>query len=130
MATGKSPKCWAPLIWSWPLFFIGRAGAFAASCASFWRAIMKRTNREIDELIDRASAEIRDEAVDPATARTAADRVWARLSKERASVSKDPASEPARIDQIRGCADFQALIPAYLNGELSGARALLLEDHT
>jgi Putative zinc-finger/FecR protein len=34
------------------------------------------------------------------------------------------------IDRIRGCADFQALLPSYLSGTLPAARALLVRDHT
>lgn len=69
----------------------------------------------MDPAIERAVAEIRDEAIDPAVMEAAAERVWKRLS--------------AGAGMIRGCGDFQALIPQWRAGRLSEARVLLLKDH-
>ena len=64
--------------------------------------------------------EIRDDSPDPAVIEAAAARVWARLAEAAASSSHE---------HIRGCADFQALIPDYRAGRLPEARATLLKDH-
>jgi hypothetical protein len=69
------------------------------------------------ETLDRLADEIRNSTLDPAEASAAADRVWRRLSEEY--------ERP-----LRGCEDFQALLPALVAGELPAARALLVEDHT
>jgi hypothetical protein len=87
---------------------------------------MKRNRKELDSILDRVAAGIRSEEMDAATVKSAAERVWARISTE--TVDALPDVEPA--GEIRGCADFQSLIPAYLKKELSEARSLLLQDHT
>jgi ferric-dicitrate binding protein FerR (iron transport regulator) len=87
---------------------------------------MKHNRKELDSVLNRVADGIRSEEIDVAVVESAADRVWARLSKE--SMIELPATKA--VDEIRGCADFQALIPAYLRKELSDARTLLLEDHT
>src|ERR1041385_4765744 len=79
-----------------------------------------------EEILNKLTAEIRDEKVDPAVMAAAADRVWARVS---AAAGEAEFQMPA-IEHIEGCADFQSLIPAYLAGKLSEARSLLLVDHT
>lgn len=73
-------------------------------------------------------SEIRDEQIDSAIIESAAERVWARLSAESASVA--PVAASATVEHIHGCSDFQSLMPAYVRGELQEARALLLKDHT
>src|SRR5690349_24923224 len=83
-------------------------------------------NRNSEEIINKVTAEIRNEKVDQAVAAAAADRVWARVS---AAAGEAEFQMPA-VDRIEGCADFQSLIPAYLAGKLSEARSLLLVDHT
>ena len=82
--------------------------------------------RNSEEILDKVTAEIRNEKVDQAAVSAAADRVWARVS---AAAGETEVQVPA-IDHIEGCADFQSLIPAYLAGKLSEARSLLLVDHT
>ena len=77
---------------------------------------IKRTADELHKVID----EIRTQPLDGAPLEAAAARVWARL-----------ASEPAMpvVEKLRGCADFEALLPAYRNASLPPARAWLMQDH-
>jgi hypothetical protein len=84
-------------------------------------------NKELNQILDQVAAGIRSEEVDLAAVNEAKGRVWARLSSEAAVNAK---AEAAPADHIEGCADFQSLIPAYMNGSLSEARSLLLVDHT
>ncbi|HEX8888545.1 MAG TPA: FecR domain-containing protein [Pyrinomonadaceae bacterium] len=87
---------------------------------------MKRNRKELDSILDSVTTRIRLEEVDPQVVEGAADRVWARILKE--GIAELP--ETKIVDEIHGCADFQALIPAYLKKELTEARTLLVEDHT
>jgi hypothetical protein len=87
-----------------------------------------------DETLDQAIAEVTGEPIDPAVVEQASARVWERLS-QGAPVHKLE-SQPAAVasaehhGSLSGCDDFQALIPAFVRGELPAARALLVEDHT
>lgn len=87
---------------------------------------MRRSKEELDEIFEQATTEIRSERVDQSVVESAAERVWAKLSSENATAS----APAARVEHIRSCEDFRALIPEYLIGTLSPARSLLLEDHT
>ena len=87
---------------------------------------MKRSKKELNEILDRATGEIRSERVDQSVVEGAAERVWAKLSNEPATAS----APAAHVEHIRNCDDFQKLIPQYLSGNLSPARSLLFEDHT
>ncbi len=87
---------------------------------------MKMTDRELNDIVDDVAAEIRDERLDTEIVEGAARRVWSRIAGEQAAV----AAGVRTVEQIRDCDDFQALIPAYLQGYLSSARTMLLEDHT
>jgi hypothetical protein len=71
----------------------------------------------MDSRLEQAMTEIRSDSVDPAVVEAAADRVWARL----AAVQKG--------EHIRGCADFQALIPEFKAGRLPEMKTTLVRDH-
>jgi hypothetical protein len=96
---------------------------------------MKQDKDNLDAIIDKAAFAIRDEQVDQSAIDESAARVWASISQGRSASAN---SYTDGIDQmnasnnevINGCDDFRSLIPAYLNGELSTARKLLLEDHS
>jgi FecR-like protein len=87
--------------------------------------IMNSKNTET--ILNKVTAEIRNEQIDPSVVNGAAERVWARLSAEGIGERK---AETVAVDRIENCADFQSLIPEFLRGNLSEARTLLLVDHT
>src|SRR2546422_1227535 len=104
-------------------------------------------NKDLDNILDQVAAGIRADQADTTVVNDAAERVWERLSTDadarimRADRPLDHPSTAAALgipvdagapvaDRIEGCTDFQSLIPAYLGGELSEARSLLLVDHT
>ena len=89
-----------------------------------------------DDLLDEAIGQVAGEPVDPRQVEAAAARVWARLQAESAAgapvaqVAAAPATTAPATGSLHGCEDFRSLIPAFVRGELSPARALLVEDHT
>ncbi len=100
---------------------------------------MNRSRRELDALIERGADEIRRDVPDDTACEEAAARVWGRMSdrlsdrlpaRVSGSAAEAPAAPSEATDTLRGCDDVQALIPAYVAGELPEARALLLQDHT
>ena len=84
-----------------------------------------KSNKE-EQILDKVTAEIRNEKVDPTAVSAAADRVWARVS----AAAGETEFQLPTVGRIEGCSDFQSLIPAHLAGKLSEARSLLLVDHT
>ena len=80
-------------------------------------------NKNTESILDEVTAGIRNEQVEPATVKQAADRVWARLATENSELKNTMTT--TETEHIENCADFQSLIPAYLNNELSEARSLL-----
>jgi hypothetical protein len=74
---------------------------------------------EFDRIIDDTADSISRQRLDEVTERQIRNRVWDKLS-----------DGPGGQQPLTGCADFQAEIPAYLAGELTQARALLIADHT
>lgn len=96
---------------------------------------MKHSKRSLDEIIDNTARSIREEPIDPQVIAASATRVWERIAQEAAKNSSqlegiNNMENSNHNEQIRGCEDFQSLVPAYLKGELSKARTLLLEDHS
>jgi len=87
-----------------------------------------KSNQE-EEILDKVTAGIRNEAIDPEIESAAATRVWARVSAA-AGETKLQSSAVDSGQVIEGCSDFQSLIPSYIAGNLSEARSLLLVDHT
>ena len=86
---------------------------------------MKHREDELDQLLDGALKEIREDVPDRQFEQAATKRVWQSLSRQ-IDVEDESRLSAGRI---RNCEDFQALIPDYLDGRLARARHLLLQDH-
>jgi uncharacterized cupin superfamily protein len=86
---------------------------------------MSRNMNDPDRILDQALEEIHEDQVSPRTEKEMADRVWARVSEE---MNLHRSQEEAQ-HRISDCADFQGLIPAYLQGGLNEAKTMLLKDH-
>jgi hypothetical protein len=97
---------------------------------------MKHSKRDLDAIINETARKIRDEEIDSSAVNEAATRVWQRVSLQAAEISASQVgnlntmNSKTAAEQISGCGDFQSLIPAYVEGKLSTARTLLLEDHS
>lgn len=76
---------------------------------------MNTEQKNPEQILDRAIAEIRADGMDQAAVEQAAARVWANVAQ----------ASP----MLRACADFEALLPAYIAKQLPEARMWLLEDH-
>ncbi|MCP9493234.1 MAG: FecR domain-containing protein [Pyrinomonadaceae bacterium MAG19_C2-C3] len=96
---------------------------------------MKQNKKQLENLLDETIASIHHAQPEAAHIEDAARRVWARLETHANSdyamnEIKLESASTAPAAQVRGCADFQTLMPSYMRHQLSPARALLLEDHT
>ncbi|HET8549258.1 MAG TPA: FecR domain-containing protein, partial [Bryobacteraceae bacterium] len=81
-------------------------------------------DKEFDNALENAAAAIRSTEPPAGAAEAAAARVWKNIARE--------VLETAPTDlggQIAGCADVQALLPAYRAGKLTQAREWLVQDH-
>lgn len=92
-----------------------------------------KSNNDFDQILDKATSEIRNAPLDSTVVDEAAGRVWARVAAETAAQTNNENLAGRGDDaggRIGSCDDFQSLIPAYLTDSLSEARSLLLVDHT
>lgn len=79
--------------------------------------------RELESsTLDDAVAAVRDDAPVAGVSRQAAVRVWERLAPHATTAAES--GQP-----IHGCPDVRGLLPAYREGQLGSARALLVDDH-
>lgn len=100
---------------------------------------MKHNKKDLDAIIDKATQEIRSEQIDASVIERSTASVWERISQQAGKNSSSvnlymegvETMDPSNNNEhIHGCDDFQSLMPAYLDGKLSTARKLLLEDHS
>ncbi len=80
---------------------------------------MTDRTHDSDEILDRVAAEIGSQRLDAENEQQITDRVWRKIAA--ANTGQGP---------LRSCDDYQREIPAFVEGSLPEARALLVGDHT
>ena len=88
---------------------------------------IENPGEDLDRVLAQAIDEIRNTPVTPEDLEQASANVRFRLQEEYYKVVSHPSA--MEMDRIRSCADFRALIPAYLTSSLTPSRRLLFEDH-
>ncbi len=78
-----------------------------------------------NDILDQAVAAVRNQEPDSSAVDAAIHRVGEAMTSP---VASSPVDETPLV--LRSCADIQSLLPAFVAGRLSPARALLVEDHT
>lgn len=78
-----------------------------------------------NDILDQAVTAVQNQDPEPGAVDAAIHRVGVAIASPAAA---SPVDETPLV--LRGCADIQALVPAFVGGQLSPARALLVEDHT
>jgi ferric-dicitrate binding protein FerR (iron transport regulator) len=92
---------------------------------------MESHRKDSKNALEAALNVVRGSEPDRQEMETGAARVWARIGQELdASQSGTKGGVSSFSDQIRNCEDYRALIPDYIAGHLSSARAILFKDHT
>ena len=74
------------------------------------------SNNDFDAILDKATAEMRNEQIDPAVVNEAAERVWARLAVE--AHESQLQTKMSAAERIESCADFQSLDSGSFEREL------------
>ena len=83
---------------------------------------MKHNEKNVQANLEQAVTGMREQQPEAGTIRAASERVWKNLHDEIAA-------EPRVATSISGCEDVRSLLPQYRDGQLSPARALLVEAH-
>ena len=82
--------------------------------------------RQADQLLDRATEQIRARQLPEQEVEAISARVWDKVTEADAAV----VPEVDELRPIRSCDDYQALLPAFIEGALPRSRQLLVESHT
>jgi hypothetical protein len=91
---------------------------------------MDAKHKHSKQTLDAAIEMMRAAKPDRDQIETGAARVWAGIAEFQEGRGIEGQHLSSGLKHIESCQDYRALIPEYLGGRLSPARALLLTDHT